>query len=300
MAARKRPPDIRAAGAVVWRVRKRKIEVAVIHRARYDDWSLPKGKLQPQETELAAAVREVREETGAHIAVTRRLDVVNYEVKGARKQVTYWLARHVGGDFTPNDEVDELDWLTIDAARARVTRAADVAVLDELHRFPIPEAVVILVRHAKAGKRSEWDGADTDRPLEVAGRRQAAALVDFLLPFAPDTIVSAEPARCVQTVEPLARRLGLPIRIEPAFGDIGFTAAPDAADRGLAALARHGEVSVVCSQGVAIPGVLDRVWPRRARESTAKGTAWVLSYVDGTLLSADHYPDASCWPRPST
>lgn len=293
MAARKRPPDIRAAGAVVWRVRKRKVEVAVIHRARYDDWSLPKGKLEPHETELAAAVREVREETGLHVAVSRRLDQVDYEVKGARKQVTYWLARHVDGEFTPNDEVDAIDWLTVAAAGARVTRAADATVLDELNRLPIPEAVVILVRHAKAGKRSEWDGPDTDRPLEAAGRQQAAALVDFLLPFAPDTVVSAEPARCVQTLEPLAQRLGLTIGIDAAFGDLGFAAAPGASEQAVAALARHGGVSVVCSQGVAIPGLLDRVWPRRIRESTPKGTAWVLSYVDGTVLSADHYPDAT-------
>lgn len=293
MAGRKHPPDIRAAGAVVWRIHRRKVEVAVIHRPRYDDWSLPKGKVEPGESELAAAVREVREETGAQITVSRRLDQIAYEVKGSRKQVSYWLGRHVTGEFTPNEEVDEVQWLTVSEARARMTRVSDASVIDELNRLPLPEAVVVLVRHAKAGRRAEWAGADNDRPLDDAGQLQAATLADFLVPFTPTEIVSAEPLRCIQTVAPAAERLGLHVRIDPIFGDAGFAATPAATEQALASLGRHGAVSVVASQGVAVPGVLDRVWPRRRPTAASKGSAWVLSYVDGTVLSADYYPDAS-------
>lgn len=290
---RKHAPDIRASGAVVWRTRKRKVEIAVVHRPRYDDWSLPKGKVEPGETDLAAAVREVREETGAQVTVSRRLDQITYDVKDGRKQVSYWLARHVGGEFTGGDEVDELRWLTLGEARSQVTRPAEAALIGELKRLPLPEAVVVLIRHAKAGRRAEWDGPDNDRPLDETGRLQAARLAEFVQPFAPTAVVSAEPLRCVQTVTPAADRLGLQVRIDPSFGDAGFAAAPAVTEQALTNLARHGAVTVVASQGTAVPGVLERLWPRRRPTPTGKGTAWVISFVDGGVLSADHYPDAA-------
>ena len=92
-------------------------EVAVIHRPRYDDWSLPKGKVDPGESEPVTAVREVHEETGYSSHLGRRLTSVSYpvETQGIKK-VRYWAARAVDGDFTPNDEVDELKWLPVSAA----------------------------------------------------------------------------------------------------------------------------------------------------------------------------------------
>ena len=93
--------DVRAAGGVVWRVHKSRAEVALVHRPRYDDWSLPKGKLDDGETELAGAVREVAEELGSHVAVSRRIGNVTYAVPGGRKSVTYWVMRHVDGEFRP-------------------------------------------------------------------------------------------------------------------------------------------------------------------------------------------------------
>ncbi len=90
-------PDVRAAGGVVWRLADGKVEVAIIHRPRYDDWSLPKGKLEEGETNLAGAVREVAEELGSHVAVSRRIGEVMYDVPVGRKLVTYWVMRHLDG-----------------------------------------------------------------------------------------------------------------------------------------------------------------------------------------------------------
>src|ERR1700744_5312775 len=104
-------PDIRAAGGVVWRARKSKVEVALVHRPRYDDWSLPKGKLHEGETELAGAAREVAAEIGARVAVSRRIGEISYDVATARKTVGYWVMRHLAGEFVPNDEVDKVEWL---------------------------------------------------------------------------------------------------------------------------------------------------------------------------------------------
>src|SRR5262245_42895613 len=114
-------PDVRAAGGVVWRLRNGKFEVAVIHRPRYDDWSFPKGKLDEGETEVAAAVREVGEELGSVVAVTRHVGAVHYEVFGGTKSVDYWVMRHVSGRFVPTDEVDEAQWLRPKAARDLLT-----------------------------------------------------------------------------------------------------------------------------------------------------------------------------------
>ena len=103
-----------AAGAVLWRRHRlppRAPEIAIIHRPRYDDWSLPKGKVDPGETEPVTAAREVREETGYTSHLGRRLIAVSYPVEQGVKKVRYWAARCVDGAFAPNDEVDELKWL---------------------------------------------------------------------------------------------------------------------------------------------------------------------------------------------
>jgi len=105
--------EVRAAGGVVVRDGK----VAVVHRPKYDDWSLPKGKLDPGESFEDAAVREVREETGLRCALGRELEPVRYvTTKGEPKVVRYWVMDCEDGDFEPNDEVDELRWLAPDEA----------------------------------------------------------------------------------------------------------------------------------------------------------------------------------------
>jgi 8-oxo-dGTP diphosphatase len=277
---------------VVWRLGNGKLEVAVVHRPRYDDWSFPKGKLDGDETELLAAVREVGEELGSTVAVSRRIGEVRYEVFGGTKSVLYWVMRHVDGRYVPSAEVDEVEWLRPKVAREVLTYPFDRWVLADFTALPVPDSTVLLVRHARAGKRSEWRGTDRKRPLDVIGEAQAARLANLLAVFRPDDIVSADLVRCVETVRPLADHLGLPVRIEPVFGDEEFAASPRATEDAVLALAKPGKVTVVCSQGTAIPGLVDRLG-RGVRESdTRKGTFWALSVVDGTVVSVDYYDDA--------
>jgi 8-oxo-dGTP pyrophosphatase MutT (NUDIX family) len=289
----KRPHDIRAAGAVVWRMQDGVLQVAIVHRPHYDDWSLPKGKLESGESELAAAVREIDEEIGARVAVSRRLTRVHYLVDEAKKSVAYWTMRHVSGDFATNDEVDALEWLTVTAARERVSYPLDRQVLDDFEQVPVAESVIVLVRHAKAGKRSEWKGKDVLRPLESAGRAQAKKLTEFLQPFGADRVVSATPVRCVQTVTPFADGAGLEVSIDTAFTDEHFDASPASSSAALLALAVPRQVTVVCSQGKAIPGLIEMLAPAVPSSNTRKGAAWVLSFVDGAVVSADYYYDAA-------
>jgi 8-oxo-(d)GTP phosphatase len=158
----------------------------VVHRPKYDDWSLPKGKPTPGEHLLETAVREVREETGFAAVVGRRGVTTNYAVPEGDKCVDYWLMRVTGGEFVPNDEVDALRWLPLDDAAARVSHAHDCDVLADLARTDVPRAPnLLLVRHGSAGDRSEWDGPDDLRPLDRKGRDQARRLAEVLPLFAP-------------------------------------------------------------------------------------------------------------------
>jgi 8-oxo-dGTP diphosphatase len=121
-----------AAGGVVARgVVSGEVEVLVVHRPRYDDWSLPKGKLEPGESLEACALREVEEETGFRCALGGEVAAVSYvDRKGRPKEVRYWAMTVIDGSFTPGDEVDELQWLPIGDARSILSYDRDGEVLD--------------------------------------------------------------------------------------------------------------------------------------------------------------------------
>ncbi|MFD7968488.1 NUDIX hydrolase [Streptomyces clavifer] len=123
---------VRAAGCVLWRRSPSDgaIEICLVHRPRYDDWSFPKGKLKRDETALDCALREVLEETGHHCAPAAALPTARYLVNGRPKEVSYWAAEATGGAFVPNDEVDRVTWLSPPAARTRLTRPGDRVQLD--------------------------------------------------------------------------------------------------------------------------------------------------------------------------
>ena len=127
-------PTVRAAGGVITRQRyDGALEVAVVHRPKYSDWSFPKGKLDDGETEQEAALREVLEETGLRCRSGRDLGTVSYtDPKGRPKTVHYWEMAVTGGDFTPNHEVDELRWLRLPEAGEALTHERDRDVLDRL------------------------------------------------------------------------------------------------------------------------------------------------------------------------
>ncbi|MEW1903557.1 MULTISPECIES: NUDIX hydrolase [unclassified Streptomyces] len=128
-----RDNPILAAGCVLWRPSPsgRGIEIALVHRPKYDDWSHPKGKLKRGETAEECARREVLEETGRRCELGARLSTVHYTVAGRPKEVAYWSARALDGAFTPSREVDALLWLPPGRARPRLTRPRDRDLLDE-------------------------------------------------------------------------------------------------------------------------------------------------------------------------
>ncbi len=289
------PEAWQAAGGVVWREHGDEVRVAVVHRPQYDDWTLPKGKPKRGERPVTTAVREVREEIGSSVAVGRRLCDIEYPFQGRPKTVAFWSMRHVDGRFSTGAEVDEVVWLSPGDARALVSYDVYRDVIDDFGSSPASQSTLVLVRHGKAGKRAEWRGDDRDRPLDHAGRRQAEQLVDLLACFAPDRIVAADRTRCVQTVEPLANTLRLPIDVVETFTDEAFVDDPEATARELLALGKPNVAVVVASQGTAIPGLIERLPldPPVRRSTTRKGASWLLSYADPARVQADHYGSPS-------
>ena len=283
------PATVEAAGGIVYRYRSHEIEVALVHRPRYDDWSLPKGKLEDGETALLAAVREVREETGAVITVGRRVGTVRYRIGETHKRVTYWAMRYQDGEFQPSGEVSRIEWLPLAQAVQRLTYDLDRAVLADFASMPDADAVIVLVRHAKAGKRSEWAGPDDERPLDANGIRQAERLRTLLAAFGPDRVCSAVPLRCIQTVQPLAAALDRPVEVDAAFSDDTYERSPATTQTALLSLAKPGTCTVVSSQGLAIPELVDQLGPGVRNTDTKKGAYWVLSLVDGEVVAVDRY-----------
>ncbi|WP_343603064.1 NUDIX hydrolase [Mycobacterium sp.] len=289
---------VRAAGAVLWRARDGEsgVELAVIHRPRYDDWSLPKGKLDAGETEPVAAVREVFEETGHRAHLGRRITTVSYPIDQGVKQVRYWVARSLGGEFTPGREVDDLLWLPADVAMKKLSYAQDRKVLRRFAKYPADTATVLVVRHGTAGRKSKFRGDDTKRPLDKRGRAQAEALVGQLLAFGAGDVHAADRVRCHQTVEPLAQELDVVICNEPALTEEAYADNPKHGRRRVLQIASSARTPVICTQGKVIPDLIgwwcerDGVRPDRSRNG--KGSAWVLSLSSGRLVAADHIGSA--------
>ncbi|MBW4705317.1 MULTISPECIES: NUDIX hydrolase [unclassified Micromonospora] len=284
---------IRAAGGVAWRpAGDGGVEVCLVHRPRYGDWSLPKGKLERGEHPLLAAVREVAEESDVRAVPQVRLPTVRYRSEGRPKVVDYWSMRAVAtGGFQPDTEVDDVCWLDVDAAVRRVSYPHDAQVLTAFAALPRVTGTVALVRHAHAGKRATWSGPDTGRPLDAEGVTQARALAPLVALVRPVRLLSASPRRCVQTLDPVADLLDLPIEVcgdfdEPQPGQQVDECALAAAGR-LAELAARGQPVGVCSQGKVIPGALARLAGRDDDFGTAKGGGWLLAFTADRLLAAD-------------
>lgn len=283
-----------AAGAVLWRSNGDSAtpEVAIIHRPRYDDWSLPKGKVDPGETEPVTAVREVQEETGYSSRLGRRLVAVSYPVELGMKKVRYWAASTVGGEFIPNAEVDELKWLPVADAMKQLKYPHDRKVLRRFTRQPAATQTVMIVRHGTAGSKSRYKGDDRKRPLDKHGRAQAESLVGVLLAFGADTLYAADRVRCHQTLEPLAEELGTTIHSEPLLTEEEYPESRKAARHRVLEIAASGGTPVICTQGKVIPDLIawwcerDGVRPDKSRNR--KGSAWVMSLADGRLVAADH------------
>ncbi len=234
----------------------------VIHRKRYDDWTLPKGKLEAGESVPACAVREVWEETGVTIKLGVPLDTIRYETgKPGLKQVEYW-----GGSVleavrrAPDAEVDVVSWLPVRAAMARLTFAHDHFLVQQFLDQPATTPLLIL-RHAKAMDRKDWSKKDSARPINARGRRQAKLLIPMLSAYGVTRLVSSTSTRCQSTVAPYASRLGLSVE---SYGQLSEEEGSDDAKGGVAKLLQSvrdsalaaGEPTALCIHRPVLPHIL--------------------------------------------
>jgi 8-oxo-dGTP diphosphatase len=253
-----------AAGCLVWRERAGTLEVLLVHRPHYDDWSWPKGKLEPGEHPAEAACREVAEETGQHVVLGAPLPPVRYRIAGRRhKHVYYWAARPAVDDDAPalrarlpvqpadRREIDQVRWYEVGRARRRLTRRSDRRPLDELVAMwrggTLRTRAVIVLRHARAVKRQAWDGDEASRPLTPMGRARAEHGVGVLAAYGVREVQTSPWQRCRQTVEPYARATHLTSRDIPEVTEASAREAPGEAKRAMRSALRRGQPVVLCS-----------------------------------------------------
>jgi 8-oxo-(d)GTP phosphatase len=274
---------VEAAGGVVWRpgIGGVGVEVALVHRPKYDDWSLPKGKLDPGEHPIIGALREVREETGCVAVPGRPLGELHYLKDGDPKRVRYWSMRAESGSFVPGDEIDQVMWLPPREGQQHLSPDRDRRILAEFARDPEPTSPCLLVRHGSAGDRAHWQGPDRERPLDDLGHAQAKALVPLLAAFGVTRVLSADVLRCLDTVGPYAASRSLPVESEPLLSETGFFANPVGALDRLMAIISTGEAVAVCSQGKCMPELISGACRQLGHlvppePSTRKGGFWVL------------------------
>lgn len=214
---------IHAAGAVIWRPETAGLDVALVHRPKYDDWSHPKGKRQHGEHLLLTAIREVREETGFGVVLGRPLSASVYEISAGTKHVSFWAASvEESAGLVPNHEVDEVAWLPVPAARERLSYERDVALLDELVAQPVQTVPMIMLRHAEAGHKRESStpqaaADDLARPLDARGVAEARTLARVLASYGRCQVISSAAERCLATVRPYAHAVGAQVHVEPEF-----------------------------------------------------------------------------------
>lgn len=280
-----------AAGGVVVRAGPKGPEVLVIHRQRYDDWTLPKGKSDADETPEATALREVAEETGVEARIVGSISESQYPIEGGEKLV-HWFSmrasRSIG--FEPNSEVDVVRWLRLEDAQAVLSYEKEKQVLSAFDARPaLTTGTLFLVRHGAAGNRSDWKKDDRLRPLSARGARQALGLASNLAIHPVERILTSPYIRCRQTVEPLAEKLGLEIEERGELGEGGsLKGARDLC------LKLRGTNAVLCSHGDLIPALIE--W--MARQGMAlkspfdckKGSTWEVAVKAGEFRKAHYLP----------
>ena len=235
--------------------------VLLVHRPRYDDWSFPKGKLDPGEHVVAAAVREVEEETGLHVRLGPPLTGQRYPVAGGRtKAVSYWVGRAVGSDdvsgYRPNAEIDRVAWFPVDEALKRLSYDHDRATLREAYPTRRKTHALVVLRHGEARSRKAWRRQDDRlRPLLQAGRHQAQRLIPMLAAYDVTRIVSSSSTRCVETVGPYSDTTGWKLELEDGLSEEEATAQTVTAV--VDELVHGDEGAVLCSHRPVLPTIFD-------------------------------------------
>jgi 8-oxo-dGTP pyrophosphatase MutT (NUDIX family)/phosphohistidine phosphatase SixA len=278
---------IMAAGAVVLRKGR---EVLVVHRPKYDDWSFPKGKLDPGEHVTAAAVREVAEETGLQIRLGPPLPSQQYEIANGQRRtkvVHYWVGWVLGDDdvskYQPNDEIDRVAWVPLDEAGRLLDYRRDRETLKETAGVRKKTYPLVVLRHGKAIARKAWKGEERQRPLAEAGERQAQLLVPVLAAYGVRRVVSSSSRRCWTTLSPYVDGADLDLNVTTSLSEQDATRR--SVERHVSRLRERAEPSVLCTHRPVLPWVYDALGVQDPM--LEPGALLVVQHRHGRLVSVE-------------
>jgi len=273
---------ISAAGAVVWRKHKDNFtEVAIIHRPKYDDWSFPKGKLEVGESLIACAHREVLEETNLQTEFGPHLGQVEYFTPDGLKKVTYWSAKVIAEKpFRTNTEVDQLKWIPITKVIEVLTNETDKEIFDKFVKVKFNSKPFILLRHAKAITRDEWQGEDDDRPLSSSGQNQAMRLLSTYQVFNIDQIHSSDAVRCYDTVKSMAKGLDIKLEVSSKLSENTYKKDKEKAFDYVSELIKEDKSILICSHNPILPKMLNKL----TKKSEIEADEDKLSPADGWVI----------------
>ncbi|MCW2831498.1 MAG: hypothetical protein JWP31_2190 [Aeromicrobium sp.] len=284
-----------AAGGIVWRKRagasrsEPRVELLVVHRPSYDDWTFPKGKTDPGEALQTTAVREIGEEAGLLVRLGHPLRELSYPISGGTKSVTYWTAHAVGADdakpFAPNKEVDEIRWVSTADARTLLTYEHDGHLLDSFQELRERQAhrarTLVVLRHGKAAPRKAGLD-DLGRPLTSDGARRAEALVPILGAYGVRRVVTSPAMRCAQTVEPYAQSISTFLEVDDRLSE---ATRAGQVQRSVQSLLEHKQPVVLCTHRPTLPWVSDALGADV--DFLAPGEAVVIHHRKGSVLATE-------------
>ena len=267
-------------------------EVLLVHRPKYDDWSFPKGKVDPGEHVTTAAVREVAEETGLDVRLGLPLTTQRYTVRNGQertKLVSYWAGRVVGGDdvatYQPNAEIDAVEWVSIDKAHDVLTYRRDRDTLAERATLPGRSHLLVVLRHGKARSRKNWKKDDRERPLGKVGLLQADTVVPLLGAYGVQRILSSSSRRCWTTLSPFADVSDIDLEVTRDLSEEDATARSVA--RHVRRLLTRSEPTVLCTHRPVLPHVYSALG--LPDPTLRPGAMLVVHHRNGQALATEHH-----------
>jgi 8-oxo-dGTP diphosphatase len=290
---------ILAAGAVLWRKNeKKKIEVIIIHRPKYDDWTFPKGKAEIGEPLISCAYREVLEETNIESAFGPYLGEVEYLTTDGKKKVSFWAARVIKEkEFKANTEVDQLKWVEVSKVKELLTLNTDKKILEQFLKIDPDTKPLILLRHAKAITRDEWLGEDDDRPLDSYGQNQAKRLLAIYQVFNLEQIHSSDAIRCYDTVSPIAKGLNLKLEVTDKLSEVTYKKDKEEAFDYAKDLMKLNESVLLCSHNPILPKMLNKL-TKKSEVDADEGKllpadGWVIHRIGKEVIQIDRIDSPS-------
>ena len=290
---------ILAAGAVLWRKsEKKKIEVLIIHRPKYDDWTFPKGKAEIGEPLIACAYREVLEETNIETAFGPYLGEVEYLTNDGKKKVSYWAAKVIKEkEFNPNAEVDQLKWVEVKKVKELLTLNTDKKILEQFLKIEPDTKPFILLRHAKAVTRDEWQGEDDDRPLDSYGQNQAKRLLAMYQVFNLEQIHSSDAVRCYDTVVAIAKGLNIKLEVTGKLSEDTYKKDKEKAFDYAKDLIKLNKSVLLCSHNPILPKMLNKL-TKKSEVDADEGKllpadGWVIHRIGKEVIQIDRIDSPS-------